>query len=56
MRLALLTLIFITNIFAQNELRFDFGSDSLEINVGETKEIEIRLLDQKINYLIIHFT
>ena len=47
MRLALLTLIFITNIFAQNELRFDFGSDSLEINVGETKEIEIRLLDQK---------
>jgi hypothetical protein len=47
MRLALLTIIFITNIFAQNELRFDFGSDSVEINVGETKEIEIRLLDQK---------
>ena len=46
MRLAVLALIFITNIFAQDGLRFDFGSDSIEINVGETKEIEIRLLDK----------
>ena len=46
MRLAVLALIFITNIFAQDGVRFDFGSDSIEINVGETKEIEIRLLDK----------
>ena len=27
-------------------MRFDFGADSIEVNVGETKEIEIRLLDK----------
>ena len=32
---------------AQNDLRFDFGADSLEVNVGETKEIEIKLLNDK---------
>ena len=46
MRLALSTLFLTANIFAQNQLRFDFGSDSIEVNVGETKEIEIRLLDK----------
>ena len=46
MRSALLSLIFITNVFAQSQLHFDFGSDSIEINVGETKEVEIRLLDK----------
>ena len=44
MRSAYLGLIFITNIFAQDQVRFDFGVDSIEVNVGETKEIEIRLL------------
>ena len=46
MRSAYLSLIFITNIFAQDQVRFDFGVDSIEVNVGETKEIEIRLLDK----------
>ncbi|MBK54253.1 MAG: hypothetical protein CMG58_06615 [Candidatus Marinimicrobia bacterium] len=46
MRSAYLGLIFITNIFAQDQVRFDFGVDSIEVNVGETKEIEIRLLDK----------
>ena len=46
MRSAFLGLIFITNIFAQDQVRFDFGVDSIEVNVGETKEIEIRLLDK----------
>ena len=46
MRLALFGLALTANIFAQNQLRFDFGSDSMEVNVGETKEIEIRLLDK----------
>ena len=43
---AYLVLIFIANIFAQDQVRFDFGADSIEVNVGETKEIEIRLLDK----------
>ena len=46
MRSLILSLILLSNTFAQNQLRFDFGSDSIEINVGETKEIEIRLLDK----------
>ena len=46
MRAAYLGLIFIANIFAQDQVRFDFGADSIEVNVGETKEIEIRLLDK----------
>ena len=46
MRSAYLGLIFIANIFAQDQVRFDFGVDSIEVNVGETKEIEIRLLDK----------
>ena len=46
MRSAYLGLIFIANIFAQDQVRFDFGADSIEVNVGETKEIEIRLLDK----------
>ena len=46
MRSAYLSLIFIANIFAQDQVRFDFGVDSIEVNVGETKEIEIRLLDK----------
>tara|TARA_B100001996_G_scaffold15732_2_gene13072 strand:+ start:9569 stop:11599 length:2031 start_codon:yes stop_codon:yes gene_type:complete len=36
-----------SGLFSQNELRFDFGTDSIEINVGETKDVEIRLLDKK---------
>jgi len=47
MRFALFVLIFISGLFSQNELRFDFGTDSIEINVGETKDVEIRLLDKK---------
>jgi len=47
MRFALFVLIFMSGLFSQNELRFDFGTDSIEINVGETKDVEIRLLDKK---------
>ena len=47
MRFFSFVLIFMSGLFSQNELRFDFGTDSIEINVGETKDVEIRLLDKK---------
>ena len=39
MRSAYLGLIFITNIFAQDQVRFDFGVDSIEVNVGEEEKM-----------------
>jgi len=32
---------------AQNDIHFDFGADSVVLNVGEVKEIEIKLLNKK---------
>ena len=32
---------------AQDDIHFDFGSDSVVLNVGEVKEIEIKLLNKK---------
>ena len=43
----ILLFLLIGALSAQNDLRFDFGADSLEVNVGETKEIEIKLLNDK---------
>ena len=43
----ILLFLLIGVLSAQNDLRFDFGADSLEVNVGETKEIEIKLLNDK---------
>ena len=43
----ILSLLLIGVLSAQSDLRFDFGADSLEINVGETKQIEIKLLNDK---------
>ena len=36
-----------STLSAQKKVHFDFGSDSIEVNVGETKEILIKLLDNK---------
>ena len=43
----ILSFLLIGVLSAQSDLRFDFGADSLEVNVGETKQIEIKLLNDK---------
>ena len=47
-KLALLSLFFISNLFGQEKFHFEFGMDSLIINVGESKEVTIRLLNENI--------
>ena len=41
-KLALLSLFFISNLFGQEKFHFEFGMDSLIINVGESKEVTIK--------------
>ena len=45
-KLALLSLFFISNLFGQEKFHFEFGMDSLIINVGESKEVTIKLLNK----------
>ena len=45
-KLALLSLFFISNLFGQEKFHFEFGMDSLIINVGESKELTIKLLNK----------
>jgi len=40
-------LLLISALSAQEKVHFDFGSDSIEVNVGESKEVVIKLLDDK---------
>ena len=40
-------LLLIGTLSAQEKVHFDFGSDSIEVNVGESKEVVIKLLDDK---------
>ena len=42
-----MALFLFSALSAQKKVHFDFGSDSIEVNVGETKEILIKLLDDK---------
>ena len=42
-----MALFLFSTLSAQKKVHFDFGSDSIEVNVGETKEILIKLLDNK---------
>ena len=44
--LVFLSLFHISSVFGQEKLHFEFGMDSLIMNVGESKEITIKLLDE----------
>ena len=45
-KLVLLSLFHISSVFGQENSKFEFGMDSLIMNVGESKEITIKLLDE----------
>ena len=45
-KLVLLSLFHISSVFGQENYKFEFGMDSLIMNVGESKEITIKLLDE----------
>ena len=45
-KLVLLSLFHISSLFGQENYKFEFGMDSLIMNVGESKEITIKLLDE----------
>ena len=45
-KLVLLSLFHISSVFGQENYKFEFGMDSLIMNVGESKEIIIKLLDE----------
>tara|TARA_B100001250_G_scaffold213546_1_gene183183 strand:- start:4968 stop:7040 length:2073 start_codon:yes stop_codon:yes gene_type:complete len=44
--LVFLSLFHISSVFGQQKFHFEFGMDSLIMNVGESKEITIKLLDE----------
>ena len=44
--LVFLSLFHISSVFGQEKLHFEFGMDSLIMNVGESKDITIKLLDE----------
>ena len=50
-------LLLISALSAQEKVHFDFGSDSIEVNVGESKEVVIKLLDDnnKLAHLLAKF-
>ena len=45
-KLVLLSLFHISSVYGQENYKFEFGMDSLIINIGESKEITIKLLDE----------
>ena len=45
-KLVLLSLFHISSVFGQENFHFEFGMDSLIMNIGESKEITIKLLDE----------
>ena len=45
-KLVLLSLFYISSVYGQENYKFEFGMDSLIINIGESKEITIKLLDE----------
>ena len=45
-KLILLSLFHILSVYGQENYKFEFGMDSLIINIGESKEITIKLLDE----------
>ncbi len=45
-KLVLLPLFFISSLLGQGKFHFEFGMDSLIINVGESKEVTIKLLNE----------
>ena len=45
-KLVLLSLFHISSVFGQENYKFEFGMDSLIMNVGESIEITIKLLDE----------
>ena len=45
-KLVLLSLFHISSVFGQKNFNFEFGMDSLIMNIGESKEITIKLLDE----------
>ena len=45
-KLVLLSLFHISSVYGQENYKFEFGMDSLIMNVGESKEITIKLLDE----------
>ena len=45
-KLVFLSLFHISSIYGQENYKFEFGMDSLIINIGESKEITIKLLDE----------
>ena len=46
LKLVLLSLFFISSAFGQQKFHFEFGMDSLIMNVGESKDITIKLLNE----------
>jgi len=45
-KLVLLPLFFISSLLGQGKFHFEFGMDSLIMNVGESKEVTIKLLNE----------
>ena len=45
-KLVLLSLFHISSVFGQENFHFEFGMDSLIMNIGESKQITIKLLDE----------
>ena len=45
-KLVLLSLFHISSVYGQENYKFEFGMDSLIMNIGESKEITIKLLDE----------
>ena len=45
-KLVLLSLFYISSVYGQENYKFEFGMDSLIMNIGESKEITIKLLDE----------
>ena len=48
-KLVLLSLFHIASVYGQENYKFEFGMDSLIMNVGESKDITIKLLNEKGN-------
>ena len=45
-KLVLLSLFHISSVYGQENYKFEFGMDSLIMNIGESKQITIKLLDE----------